>query len=349
MAEIWFGTHPGSPTRVVDSEQTLIELRGQPLSFLFKILAAGQPLSLQAHPTREQAREGFARENAAGIAIDSEVRNYKDDQHKPEMVVALTPFRALTGFREATQTEVLLAKLQLHASGLMAEQLQLWRDLLAESIERLFTYLLQQRGTGVLLTDELVVTAERTLDSAPEFAGNLTLLRELQRLYPQDPGIVISLMLNFVELSEFEALQLGAGNIHAYLSGLSLEVMAASDNVLRGGLTPKHIDSTELIKVLNFSGAEVPKLNAKKIANGIFEYPRSVSDYQLYRFELSGQNLLADLNLPSDSIAICTSGEVAIYDSLGETATIKRGEAAFLADARLFTLSGNGIIFIATN
>lgn len=349
MAEIWFGTHPGSPTRVVDSEQTLIDLRGKPLSFLFKILAAGQPLSLQAHPTLEQAREGFARENAAGIAIDSEVRNYKDDQHKPEMVVALTPFRALTGFREATETEVLLAKLQLHATGEMAVQLQLWRDLLAESIERLFTYLLEQRGTGVLLTEELVSTAERTLDSAPEFAGNLTLLPELQQLYAQDPGIVISLMLNFVELGEFEALQLGAGNIHAYLSGLSLEVMAASDNVLRGGLTPKHIDSAELIKVLNFTGAEVPKLHAKKIANGIFEYPRAVSDYQLYRFELTGQNLLADLNLPSDSIAICTSGEVSIYDSLGDTATIKRGEAAYLADARLFTLSGNGVIFVATN
>ena len=119
MAEIWFGTHPGSPTRLLGSEQTLIELRGKPLSFLFKILAAGQPLSLQAHPTVEQAREGFARENAAGIPLDSENRNYKDDQHKPEMVVALTPFRALTGFREASETEVLLAKLQLPSHGLV--------------------------------------------------------------------------------------------------------------------------------------------------------------------------------------------------------------------------------------
>ena len=349
MAEIWFGTHPGSPTRLLGSEQTLIELRGKPLSFLFKILGAGQPLSLQAHPTVEQAREGFARENAAGIALDSENRNYKDDQHKPEMVVALTPFRALTGFREASETEVLLAKLQLQSSKPMASQLQIWRDLLGESIESLFTYLLQQRGNDVLLTDELVDTAARTLDSAPEFAGNLTLLPELQQLYAKDPGIAISLMLNYVELKEFEALQLGAGNIHAYLSGLSLEVMAASDNVLRGGLTPKHIDSAELIKVLNFSGGEVPKLHAKKIGNGIFEYPRAVSDYQLYRFELSGQNLLADLNLPSDSIAICTSGEVAIYDSQVDAVTIKRGEAAYLADAKLFSLTGNGIVFLATN
>ena len=349
MAEIWFGTHPGSPTRLLGSEQTLIELRGKPLSFLFKILAAGQPLSLQAHPTVEQAREGFARENAAGIPLDSENRNYKDDQHKPEMVVALTPFRALTGFREATETEVLLAKLQLQSSKPMASQLQIWRDLLGESIESLFTYLLQQRGNDVLLTDELVDTAARTLESAPEFAGNLTLLPELQQLYAKDPGIAISLMLNYVELKEFEALQLGAGNIHAYLSGLSLEVMAASDNVLRGGLTPKHIDSAELIKVLNFSGGEVPKLHAKKIGNGIFEYPRAVSDYQLYRFELSGHNLLADLNLPSDSIAICTSGEVAIYDSQGDAVTIKRGEAAYLADAKLFSLTGNGIVFVATN
>lgn len=349
MAEIWFGTHPGSPTRLSGSDQTLLELRGEPLSFLFKILAAGQPLSLQAHPTREQALEGFARENAAGIALDSELRNYKDDQHKPEMVVALTDFRALTGFREATETEVLFAKLQLHASEALASQIQLWRDLLAESIEKLFSYLLGQRGKNLLLIEDLLVAASNARASAVEFEGNLELLPELQRLYPGDPGVVISLMLNFVELREFEALQLGAGNIHAYLSGLSLEVMAASDNVLRGGLTPKHIDAQELVKVLNFTGGQVPTLQARKVANGVYEYARAVADYQLYRFELSGQNLLADLNLPSDSIAICTSGEVTIYDSQGETLTIKRGEAAYLADARLFSLSGNGVIFLATN
>lgn len=348
MAEIWFGTHPGSPAKMVSTSETLLEFRKQPLPYLLKVLAAGQPLSLQAHPTIEQAKAGFAYENAAGISLDDPKRNYKDENHKPEMIVALTDFRALTGFREATASEVLLAKLQQHATGELAEQLQIWRDLLADSIDKLFAHLLSQ-GTLGDLTRDLAEVARKALAEASEFRGNLELLNELENLYPGDPGIVVSLLLNYVELEPLEALQLPAGNIHAYLSGLGLELMAASDNVLRGGLTPKHIDVPELIKVLNFTGAEVPVLEAKKLARGLFEYPRTVPDYSFYRLEVSGENLLADLNLASDSIAICTSGEVQIYDSVGETETLKRSEAVFLSGARLFSVTGNGVLFIATN
>lgn len=349
MAEIWYGTHPGSLTKLANEDSTLLDLREQPLTYLLKILAAAQPLSLQAHPNREQAQLGFATENALGLPIDSPDRNYKDDQPKPEMVVALTEFKALCGFREETSSHALLAKLALNASPELALEINHWRDLLAESLQVLFEYLISQRTNLGQICADLVQTAEITRAAAPEFAGSLDLVCELNKIYPGDPGVVISLLMNFVELKPMESLQLPAGNIHAYVSGLAIELMAASDNVLRGGLTQKHIDDVELSKVLSFVGQEQPIVHAKRILNGLFEYPRMAEEFQLYRIEVSGENLLADLELPNGCIAICTAGSVSIFDSQGVTETLALSEVAYLADARLFSFTGNGTLFIATN
>lgn len=349
MAEIWFGTHEGSATKVVGEGISLLDLRGQKLSYLLKILAAGMPLSLQAHPSREQAIEGFARENAAGLALNDPKRNYKDDQPKPEMVVALTEFRALTGFREESRTHLLFAELAQFATGELADEIQLWRDLLGDSIEKLFSYLLSNRGSYAATVAALVECASEAASHESDFKKSFELVSELQKHFESDPGIVVSLMMNYLELQPYEALQLPAGNIHAYVSGLSVEIMAASDNVMRGGLTEKHVDLDELKKILAFEGIDIPKLEARKLANGLFQYPRLTSEYGLYRIEVSGGNLLADLDLPSGSIALCTSGEITIFDSQGETLAIKRGEAAYLADARLFSFLGNGVAFVATS
>lgn len=356
MAEIWFGTHQGSMT-TVSGNGSLLELRNQePLSFLFKILAAGTPLSIQAHPNTQQAIDGFAAENSMGIPLDAGHRNYKDDKHKPEMLVALTGFRAAVGFRPLDQVIDAFGQIALHAGNHGFQRLSIafsnWRQTLEDQgVQTLFTQLLESRGQLAEITRDLAEAA------APELAGNgwvaplehLYTVPELEQLYPSDPGIIIFLLMNLVELEPFEAIQVGSGVIHAYLGGLGLEIMAASDNVLRGGLTPKHIDVAELQKVLNFESGEFAKVRAKKLVTGLYEYSRSVEDYLLYRIEVGGQNLLADLKLSNPAIVICTSGEIAIGDSKENRQVLVKGQVAYLAEANFFTFSGTGTAFLGTN
>jgi mannose-6-phosphate isomerase len=356
MAEIWFGTHPGSMTTVAGNG-TLLELRNQePLPFLFKILAAGTPLSIQAHPNTQQAIDGFATENALGIPLDAADRNYKDDKHKPEMLVALTEFRAAVGFRPLSEATEVFDLISSHANANGYQRLALtfatWSQTLKEQgVQAVFTQLLQSRGQLVEITSDLAKA------TAPELAGkgwsapleHLYMVPELEQLYPGDPGIIIFLLMNLVELKPFEAIQVGAGVIHAYLGGLGLEIMASSDNVLRGGLTPKHIDVAELQKVLSFDSGEFTTLAAKKLMNGLYEYPRSVSDYLMYRIEVGGSNLLADLRLANPAIVICTSGEIAIGDSKENRQVLTKGQVAYLADANFFSFSGSGTAFLGTN
>jgi mannose-6-phosphate isomerase len=352
MAEIWFGTHAGSPTKVDGAGHSLLaERQGKHLSFLLKILAAAEPLSIQAHPTIAQAKIGFERENAIGIAIDSPTRNYKDAHHKPEMIVALTHFEALTGFRAQTETLELFDLISTGASSEFAQQLQSWRNLLSQSIENLFSHLLDSRGQLEAATEKFSAAADAVLATGypGEFKPVLELVLRLQELYPGDPGVVIATLMNYLELKPNQGAQLAAGNIHAYLSGLGIEIMAESDNVLRGGLTPKHIDVDELKQIVNFESEEPPLVEAKELSRGLWQYPRAVDDYSLYRIEVTGQNLLADLNLPDDSIILCTGGEVLVTDSQDSIETLKSGQAAYLSGARLFSVSGNGTAFLATH
>ena len=359
MAEIWFGTHEGSPTTVLAADGgpagTLLQLRdGKPLPFLLKILAAGQPLSIQAHPNKEQAVEGFARENAAGISMDDPARDYKDDHHKPEMIVALTPFRALIGFRPTMDAVVALQRLAMQAQALDFQALE---ATLAESIqalrvggpEELIQSLLAKRGELAEVTAQLaeLATLSRSVDNIE--SANLALVPQLQQLYPGDPGILITQLMNLVELAPNQAAELPAGCIHAYVSGLGVEIMANSDNVLRGGLTPKHINTEELLRVLDFKASFDPAMESKQLVSGLYQYPSVASDYLLYRIEVSGSTLLADLELPNPGIVLCTAGEIAVGDSKEERQVLRKGEAAYLADARFYSFSGSGTAFLATN
>lgn len=355
MAEIWFGTHPGSLTQVDSTENepatTLLHLRDDaPLPYLLKILAAGQPLSIQAHPTSKQAVAGFERENALGIALDSPQRNYKDARHKPEMLVALTEFHALAGFKPLNHIQAELALIAKHASDSLRAELTVYNSLLRDGIKPLFHHLISARGHKDEILDELVAACEKALASGEtEFDPSLRLVSELNLLYPHDIGIAISLMMNYVVVQPNQAIQLTAGQIHAYLSGLGVEIMAASDNVLRGGLTPKHIDVQQLQKVLSFEGKDVKPVNGRQLTRGLVAYDQAVEDYLLYRVDVSGENLLADLELPEPSIVLCTAGELAVSDSKGERVVLRRGEAAYLEGARLITIAGSGTGFIATS
>lgn len=222
-AELWWGTHPGGPTMVARpgaDAVPLAEVAG-PLPYLVKLLAAAQPLSLQAHPSAAQAAAGFALEDERGVPLTAPQRNYKDPHGKPEILVAITPFEALCGFRPVDEAA---HDLETHGGAPVADRLR------AEGPLGTLSWLLRER---------------------PAIALTHPLFRRLEAHYPGDPGAVVAVLLNRVDLEPGQALFLPAGVLHMYLFGVGLEVMGASDNVLRGGLTPKHVDVPELLAVLD--------------------------------------------------------------------------------------------------
>jgi mannose-6-phosphate isomerase len=333
QAELWLGTHPGSPAQIV-GDGSLADLVQLP--FLLKVLAADKPLSLQAHPSIAQAIEGFARENALGIPLDAPNRNYKDELHKPELLFALTPFRALCGFRPATETRAALERLLGAEPGDPALTGFLDRLGSDDEIRPTFEWLIS-RGPGVHeLLEQLEATAARVEGE------HYTLIGELASVYPGDPGIAISLMLNLAVLSRGQVLYLPAGNIHAYIEGVGIELMAASDNVLRGGLTPKHVDVQELLRVLDFTPGPVPYLAPKSLAPGA-EVFQPVPEFGLIHLTSSSR-----LPLGADAIVFCTSGSFSLAGRSG-SASVDRGGAMYVsAEERSLVVTGDGELFVAT-
>jgi mannose-6-phosphate isomerase len=338
LAEVWFGTHEGGQSKILSSGQNLSEAIGAKLSFLVKFLAADSPLSIQVHPNPSQARAGFAKENAAGIALSAPERNYKDESHKPEILIALTAFEALCGFRPRAQLlEIFLA---------FSESEPRFGELAAfaatdASIEEIFNQLLEDH----VLAERFVSTVEPLEDdSIAEQARGLA--ADLLSRYPGDTGALVALSLNHVKLSPGQAIYLPAGNLHSYLSGLGLEVMAASDNVIRGGLTSKHVDKTELGKITDFSELSEPVVVARKLAEGLVEYPVAAPEFRVYRAQITGANLLADIDLPAGAVIVCAGGEIAVGTSLEEREVLKKGDAVFVSEASKFSLSGSGDAFV---
>ena len=336
-AELWLGTHPGSPSQTADGALSDIAT----LPFLLKVLAAGSPLSLQAHPTIAQARAGFAAENAADVPLDAATRNYKDELHKPEIIFALTPFRALCGFRPASETAASLERLIGVAPG--NAPLNGWLDRLGsdDDIRDCFEWLIS-RGPGVSDVVAALVSAASLVEGA-----HYTLIAELAAAYPGDPGIAISLMLNLAELSPGEVLFLPAGNIHAYIEGLGIELMAASDNVLRGGLTPKHVDVEQLLEVLDFTPLPVPFLAASEASPGVQVFAPDIPDFVLTVVTLDASTPTALVEPAGAFIALSTSGSVALTQ--GENAsTLAPGQALYSDESGGVTLEGTGQVFIAS-
>lgn len=353
-AELWLGTHPGSPTRIVDSSEaagarTIVEFlaaRGeQPLPYLLKVLAAAHPLSIQAHPSPKQAREGFARENAAGIGLDAPNRNYRDDAHKPEMIYALSDtFEALCGFRDI---ELTIAELETLAAA--NAQACAPTSALAE-----FTHQLSERGDSAIrwaLDWALTGDNAGALVGEISLAGKLikdSLLIELAEDYPGDPGIVVALLLNRVTLTKGQALYLPAGNMHAYIRGLGIELMAASDNVLRGGLTSKHVDVPELLSVVSDKVVPVPILEPVQVAQGIEVFTPDVPDFVLAHVQVTSEMTQQDqLSLTRHAIVTCTAGNVTI-SGLDSSLKLSQGHNAFISgEEQALSFSGDGELFIA--
>ena len=359
-AELWLGAHPGSPSRILHPEETAgatdlaqwiaadptAALAGlDRLPFLMKLLAAGAPLSLQAHPTAQQARDGFRRDNDAGLPIDAPNRNYRDEYPKPEVIYALSEtFDALCGFRAVSELVHIVDELRALETADTAPLDDLARRASEpEPLRPLVGWLLDGGADVEQLVASVSALAEHPSAAAiPGMAVVATLTEE----YPGDAGIVVSLLLNHVKLHRGEALYLPAGNIHAYVRGLGVEVMASSDNVLRGGLTPKHIDVPELMSVLDFRELPVPYLRPTRPMPGLEVFTPDVDDFRLVRYDGSAS---ADCKLNGPAIAICTGGAGTVGGAHTDGVTLARGESVYITpDEGSVAFSGAGEIFMAT-
>ncbi len=368
QAELWLGAHPGDPSEVVVGGAALrlderiatdpdgqlgadvVGRFGDRLPFLLKVLAADQPLSLQAHPSLRQAELGFEAEDAAGIPVNHPNRNYKDRFHKPELICALTEFHALCGFRDAgTTVEVM--------SALQAPQLDHYLALLsgqpdAQGVRALFSTLmtLPQHTLNGLVDEVLAAAAARLAEGSPH-AGDYRMLLELGERYEGDSGVIAALMLNRIVLDPGQALYLPAGNLHAYLQGVGVELMANSDNVLRGGLTPKHVDVPELMRVLDFTTGDREVLAGESAGRHEVVYRTGAQEFELSRIDLGGSDEGDIVGLPSGlpQIVLCTEGTAGLADASGAELTLRRGQSAWIAaQDRGVGLWGDGTVYRAT-
>jgi len=361
-AELWMGAHLKAPSLVNYDGQwlSLAELIakypqeilgndvalafGNKLPYLFKVLAAAKPLSIQAHPSRNQAKKGFVRETARGIAMDAPNRNYKDDNHKPECICALSPFWAMYGFRNIPDILTLMGK--NCPVGLAGELEFLKKHPDSRGLKRFFTDLLtmdSQRQKRVV--DEAVKNAHQYSDE--DFAFHW--MTRLSNGYPTDIGILAPLLLNLIELKPGDALFLPAGELHAYLEGVGMEVMANSDNVLRGGLTPKHIDVPELLKVLNFKPRLVNILKAVEKNRNERIYASEADEFVLSVVSTSAGSPYQSSDSRSVEIMLCTEGTAFLKDKgTQEVINIKKGESAIIPAAVIsYSISGDALIYKA--
>jgi mannose-6-phosphate isomerase len=335
-AEVWFGDHAGDPAEVADGS-TLDAVTGGTLPYLLKLLAAADPLSIQVHPTIAQARDGWGREQA--LAADDPARNYRDANHKPELIVALSDrFEALGGLRPVVDTLRLLDALG-DSAGVHALRSRLEGGSDATALKDAVGWLLS--GDAQAEVDEII--AALAAASSDEFGAELDAVRAIAARYPGDPGVVVALLMNYIVLTRGEAIFLRAGLVHAYISGLGVEIMAASDNVLRGGLTPKHIDVAELLSVLDATPAEVPVLSPSHDA--VTDYPVDVADFALRRATLAGAPLSLDVSGPA--MVLATGGEITVAGANGEALAVPVGTAVFADDETSLVLNGTGEAFIA--
>ncbi len=354
QAEYWLGAHASAPS-VVDGESLVVRLEREPgiiggasierfgnqLPYLLKVLAANRPLSLQAHPSREQAEAGFARENAAGIPLDDPKRTYKDSWPKPELMLALTPFDALCGFRDPKQTAELFEALEIPALDQMVAPLRLREG--SAGLAEVFLDALGQSEERRDLVNQTVATCVPHADAEGPVGDFCRTAVMLDEYYPGDPSILAALMMNRFTMQPGEGVFLPAGNLHAYLKGAGIEIMANSDNVLRGGLTPKHIDVDELVRVVDFDAAPVELVRGVEIAPGLLRFPTPAPEFALWQVS-PGDGV--EVELPStQSGRILLVIEGTVRDTEGTELT--KGQSAFLVAGEQVTLSGDGIAFLA--
>ncbi|MBD1228287.1 mannose-6-phosphate isomerase [Xenorhabdus griffiniae] len=358
MAELWMGAHPKCSSQVTDPQtgETIalnilidkepekylgekVAQQFQRLPFLFKVLCAAQPLSIQVHPDKTSAEIGFTKENAQGIPLESAQRNYKDDNHKPELVYALTPFKAMNAFRPLSE----IAQLLDYVSAAHPDIQTFLQQPTEQNLAFLFSQLLNMQGEQKQLAMAVLKSALNCHQGEP-----WDTIKNMASFYPDDNGLFAPLLLNVVELEPGQAMFLYARTPHAYLDGVALEVMANSDNVLRAGLTSKHIDVPELMANLDF----IPKaadtlLTVPRQEKDALNYPVPVNDFCFSVYSVSEQ--LISLENGAASVLFCIEGQ-AVISTDKQQLKLLSGESIFLpAIEKAVTVYGRGRIARVSN
>ena len=364
MAEMWMGTHPSGPSMAVYSNERipLERLIGEDpsgilghsiarkfsnkLPFLFKVIAAARPLSIQAHPNREQAKAGFMRENMGKKPMDSGDRNYRDENHKPELICALRPLWALKGFRDVEDIIGMMEPLGVNAEVPVAEILRNQPGV--EGLKGFFTAIMDmERDRRRNLLEEIVAKIEDSGLSSPEYEW----IRRLSKEYPGDMGILSPLFLNLFHLTTTEAMYIHPGELHSYLEGAGLELMANSDNVIRGGLTSKHIDLPELANILDFTPCIPDILTPEWIDGPEKSYSVTAEEFMLSVISLNSRHSIYESRESrSAEIMICTEGDALVTDiGNGEILEFKKGMSIFIpASVERYLIRGEAIIYKAS-
>ncbi|WP_323791934.1 mannose-6-phosphate isomerase, class I [Nocardioides sp.] len=359
QAELWIGAHDGNPSSLPDGQLLNEVIAGEPevhlgrrtaerfegrLPFLMKVLAVGEPLSLQVHPSSERARLGFRREDESGLPLDAGHRNYKDRWHKPELIFALTRFEGLAGFRDVDRTVEILGLLHLPWAEQLAARLQdgaadeRLREVVTETLAlqgRPLSRLLGQVGdaarhAGARARRDLLRHYTKRSDAhnrvGAEAVRVFTRLGDLARRHPKDPGVLVTLLLNNVTLAPGEAMFVNAGIVHAYVEGFGVEIMASSDSVLRAGLTPKHMDVAELLAVTDFRPSAPPRWAPAERAADFVHLEPPVAEFCL----TVGRPPLRRLPATGPRAVLVLDGEVEVV-SRSERIEVRRGQSVFIS------------------
>lgn len=358
FAEYWLGAHSSDPATIdgtrldeliahnpsMIGSTAQLEFDGR-LPYMLKLLSAGRPLSLQAHPNRREALEGFNQENTTEVALDAKNRTYKDPWDKPELLVALTEFDALVGFRDPKLTVALFDALNVTEilEPLIAPLRR--RDPAAALAQVFLDCLILDDERSEILTT-VVSAAVNHVDAAGELGVFARTAVLLDQHFPHDPSLLAALLLNYQRLQPGQALHIRPGYLHAYLHGTGVEIMGNSDNVLRGGLTNKHIDPSALVQVVNFEPCEIPLLEPTCESSGLWHYNAHEASFALWRLELLPGNTI---ELPAESsgrILLTTRGELGASTGM-DGLELPQGKACFINAGESVRVSGDGQGFLA--
>ncbi|MFV2119864.1 mannose-6-phosphate isomerase, class I [Streptomyces sp. Act-28] len=360
-AELWMGAHPSAPSRVLrggrpspldgvvaadpvaELGEAVVRRFGPRLPFLLKLLAADSPLSLQVHPDTARAAAGYARENAAGVPLDAPHRTYRDPHHKPEMIVALSPFEGLCGFRPARECADLLDALGVDGLAPYARALRSGPE--EDALREVFSAFLT--SPDPVLLAGVTRALGRVARTEGAWRRECAAYEGVARAHPGDPGLLAALMVRQVRLAPGEALFLGAGVPHAYLRGLGVEVMAGSDNVLRCGLTTKHVDVDELLRVVRFAAGPAGVVRPEVLDDGEEVYPAPVDDFRLSRLRPGAARAAYHLDGAGPQILVCTGGRVRLVGRRGEL-VLEPGASAYVPAGEEVAVTGDGTVFRAT-
>lgn len=365
-AELWMGAHPKSPSTAINphnQEKTKLDklIASNPkaflgkniakkfdnsLPFLLKVLSANKPLSIQAHPSKHKAEKGFAREEFFGIPLDAPERNYKDTNNKPETLVAITPFEALCGFRPIEEIiyyiKLLVPKDWENIAGRLAKN----PGKLELSV-LFYTFISNKQTNSQLNLDyvkkrckQILANKETNISDQNTFSWIL----KLMDYYPGDVGCLAPIVLNLLKLHKWEAINLPSSQPHAYLKGTAIEIMANSDNVVRGGLTTKHKDIPEFIACLSFDSLKIEALKGIPQSDAFFVYPSENTEYRISKMELDGQLEISG-RADSPEILLCLEGSLNLKSKDATAVTMKQGSSVFItADEESYTLAGKAVL-----